>query len=533
MILRKPYAFLIKNFKLIHIVLSALMIYTLYQTNQIRIFLSNYISSLQSVVGTDLTNTYFSSLMYLFPFIVIVLSIVIINLMKVKNKPIFYYIFTIIVSICIVIMYSITHGTLLDMQAHIVDIRIIKLIRDFIVILLIIQAINTVLTLIRATGFDIKKFNFTEDLAELEITDVDNEEFEFEVNVDMDKIQRKVNRRKRYLGYIYKENKLTIQIISGILGSVLFFVILLNITIYNKKYTQNVAFSTDEFIITINNGYITNKDNRGNILLNGKKLVVLDMTVRTMGNKDKTFNLSKLELVIGNNKYYHTYVYRDKLLDLGTAYYNDIINKTNTRYLMVYEVPDSLATKKMTFKYLNSFSNKIGKVNAKTIDVKLDLRNLDVVKQELNYNIGDTIDFKDSVFKNSNLLISNAEISDSFKLKYKTCIDECYEMIEYAKPSIYNTYDKTLIKLNSVLNIGDKASQNIDELFKLISMYGEINYTISGSNEVDKTIIKQVKLNRVKEDNTYYIEALKEIENADNVILKLKIRDMVYNYIVK
>ena len=533
MILRKPYAFLIKNFKLIHIILSVLMIYTLYQTNQIRIFFSNYISSLQSVVGTSLTDTYFNSLMYLFPFLVIVLSIIIINLMKVKSKPIFYYIFTIIVSIIIVVMYSITHGVLMDMQAHVVDIRTIKLVRDFIFMLLIVQSINTVLTVVRATGFDIKKFNFTEDLAELEITDVDNEEFEFEVNVDMDKIQRKVNRRKRYLGYIYKENKLTIQIISGIAGIILFFIVLLNVTIYNKKYTQNVAFSTDEFIITVNNAYVTNKDNKGNVLLNDKKLVVLDMTVRTLGNKEKTFNLSKLELVIGKNKYYHTYVYRDKLLDLGNAYYNETINKNNSRYLIIYEIPDGLSNKKMTFKYLNSFSYKIGKVSAKTIDVKLDLRNLDKVKKEIDYKTGDTIDFKESILKNSNLLINNSEISDSFRLKYKICTDECYEMIEYAKPSIYNTYDKTLIKLNSTFNIGDKASPNIGDLFKLISMYGEINYTISGVNKVDKTITKQVTLNKVKEDNIYYIETLKEVENADSVILKLKIRDMVYNYIVK
>ena len=41
MILRKPYALLMKNFKLIHALLTALLGFVMYQTNDIYTFLKN------------------------------------------------------------------------------------------------------------------------------------------------------------------------------------------------------------------------------------------------------------------------------------------------------------------------------------------------------------------------------------------------------------------------------------------------------------------------------------------------------------
>ena len=45
MILRKPYAFLIRHFKLIHLILTVLLAYILYKTNKLLSFFNQYLSS--------------------------------------------------------------------------------------------------------------------------------------------------------------------------------------------------------------------------------------------------------------------------------------------------------------------------------------------------------------------------------------------------------------------------------------------------------------------------------------------------------
>ena len=139
MLLRKPYAFLIKHFRIIHIILSAMMIYLVIRTNSIRVFLNEYIINQTSTVGLSLTDNYINTLMYIFPFLIIVLSIIIIALMHQKNKPIMFYIVNILLSLIIVVMYSICFSALTDMQGQLVDLRVSKALRDFIVILLLVQ----------------------------------------------------------------------------------------------------------------------------------------------------------------------------------------------------------------------------------------------------------------------------------------------------------------------------------------------------------------------------------------------------------
>ena len=61
-------------------------------------------------------------------------------------------------------------------------------------------------------------------------------------------------------------------------------------------------------------------------------------------------------------------------------------------------------------------------------------------------------------------------------------------------------------------------------------MYGYFKYEIDGVEKTDKTILKNVESLRVDEIDTYYIEILKEIENAEHLSIVLEIRDYVYIY---
>ena len=73
MILRKPYAFLIKNFRIIHFVLTFLMIYVVYKYNNIAKFIQNYIDN---IANTQVATSYVGLLTFLAVILIIGINII-------------------------------------------------------------------------------------------------------------------------------------------------------------------------------------------------------------------------------------------------------------------------------------------------------------------------------------------------------------------------------------------------------------------------------------------------------------------------
>ena len=65
MILRKPYAILIKNFKLIHFIMALMMGFLFYKTSSILSFLNDYLSSVATTIIHEVTSSLFSPLFVL------------------------------------------------------------------------------------------------------------------------------------------------------------------------------------------------------------------------------------------------------------------------------------------------------------------------------------------------------------------------------------------------------------------------------------------------------------------------------------
>ena len=190
MVLRKPYAFLIKHFKLLHIILTALISYSIYKTNLIIHFYNEYINSSQVIIGSNVQVSLFNFFIFFAPFLVILFAMILFAVMYNKKKPFIFYIILIIVNIISIAIYGITYSNILSMQNNIVNVRTASFIRDLLYINLILQTVIIVISTIRATGFEIKKFDFVRDLQDLKIEVKDNEEFEVDVNFDTDRFNR-------------------------------------------------------------------------------------------------------------------------------------------------------------------------------------------------------------------------------------------------------------------------------------------------------------------------------------------------------
>ena len=535
MIVRKPYAFLIKHFKFIHLIMTIIICYLIYRTSILLNFFNEYVGGYTNVVGQDLTGNLFNFLMFFLPFLLMIISIIILSVMVLKKKPMVQYIINIITSFLIFIIYNSAFATLQTMEFKLVDIRVARLSRDFLILILIFQISMLILNFIRTTGFDIKKFNFGQDLEELEIQAEDNEEVEVEFNLDTNRVRRKLNKKIRFSKYVYIENKFLIDIFVLLTVSIISFLTYYNFGILNKTYKQSTAFSTTEFIMQIENAFVTNKDYKGNIIDKNSKFIVLQLKIRKNSSLKKYLKTVRAELIVNDKKYYHSYTYNEKFLDLGITYNNQEINKEFDKYILIYEIPKSINIKKVKFNYVDSLTGNKG-LNPKYIKVNLDTYNLDATTHKKSYVLGDEINFKNSIFKESSLIINTFDIQNKYIEQYNFCakVNECYESIEYVKPNIANTYNKTLIKINGTFNLDQKVVINkYLNLYNFIDFSSKIVYKIEGIVKTHDLNLVQIKPIKAVKENTYYIEVLEEVKNATDIAIVFNVRDYNYTYYLK
>lgn len=131
MILRKPYAILIKNFKLIHVILTGLMLYILYKTWGIMDFFTDYFNNGESIVGQDIASNLINFRLYFFAVIIIAGLITVLVLMYLKEKPITYYIYSIATYIFVIVIFVLTKNTVVTMEGQLVSARVARAMSDF------------------------------------------------------------------------------------------------------------------------------------------------------------------------------------------------------------------------------------------------------------------------------------------------------------------------------------------------------------------------------------------------------------------
>lgn len=528
MILRKPYAILIKNFKLIHVILSAMMVYLFYRTNSILRFLNEYIGSSQIKIGDTILDELFGPIFIILVVFIVLLTLIIMGLLAFKKKPIKFYIYNIAVYIFSTIVYIIAFYIIQKLQYGLLDVKTLKLLQDFTLVTLLFQITTIIITIVRATGFNIKNFNFEQDLEHLEIAETDNEEFEVNVDLDTDKLLRRIKKKLRYAKYIYVENRLFINILIGITVSVMAIVIYFNTDVYSKTYSKSESFKTVRFILGTNDSYRTKYLNRTKTIDDGYELVVVRINVKRIYSKKIGLNTGRFILYANKNLYYHTIEYKDYLKDLGETYINNnISNDKFDNYILVFKVKENDISNKMILKYTD-FTNDDVKINVSPI-------NLNNKKEESSSSLGNELVFKNSIFKNTKLKIDSYEFGDSFKIDYNYCTStDCYASAEYVNVSATDNYNKTLLKIVGTFSYDETLPIIKNKsMYKFINNYAVIKYKENGTMKTSLTELKEVKPKKTSIDNTYFIEVSNKIKESENIVLEFNIRNKIYSYTIK
>ncbi len=526
MILRKPYAFLIKNFKLFHVLLVILMSYLLYKTNIVLKFFNEYLASSQLMQGQDFSSTTFNIWMFIVPFLIIIFLIVLLSVLFAKKKPFLFYLINIGVFIAVIIFYTLSLSMIEILEVQLIETKTIRFMHDMLLLLMVFQIISLVLTAIRATGFDIKKFDFGQDLEDLQIDSADSEEFEVSLDLDTAKLKRGIRRNIRYAKYIYLENKFLINMISLIVVAIVIFVVYLNINIYNKSYNEKQAFMATDFTMMVNKSMVTNRNYKAINISKDNSLVVVELKIKRNYNKQIALVPINVPLVIGSHKFYYTNKYRDALVDLGTTYSKTIIDKNFENILLAYEIPKDFVDMKMSVRYIDKINYTSRGINPRYVTINIKPIKIDQNETSKPIEASIKTNFDQNLFPNASMLIDKVSINDMFSEKYNLCItNKCFKSTEYIKPKLNTNYDKIVLKVEGEL----ENTGNIKDMYDLITNYAYLSY--QDTNRLIKVTdpITSLRTVNINKKNEYYFE-IRDISKHKNIKLNIKLRNITYTY---
>ena len=360
MILRRPYAFLIKHFRLIHLILFMLFAYITYKANGMLSFFKEYISYNGNI--EVIAAEYISYLIFVSFILIVVISLVIYFLMRYKKKPKVFYVILIVISIVSCILFVYLYGNIKVLETSIMSAKNIRLLRDVSRFNFWMLFIISVPVLIRGLGFDIKKFNFTKDLHDLKLEEQDSEEVEVNVELSSDDVARTGRKMVRELKYYYVENKFFINIILGVIGVILIMMFPFNKFVINRDLNEGEIFSTNKFNIKVNDSYISERKR----ISKDNSYVILKIEVKGKTSKYK-LNLDKFVLEGKNNNYVPSLKYYYYFTDLGVGYNNSILDTEEYKeYLLIYNIKNEDKDSKFKLNYIVN-GRKI-KLNPEVID---------------------------------------------------------------------------------------------------------------------------------------------------------------------
>ena len=528
MILKKPYAFFIKNFKLFHFIIFAFASILLYRTAIIYNFMKEYNISNPNVIGKDLTSSLFSPWLYILIILIIIVNIVIIYILIRKEKPFMYYIINITLYITVLVVYIVSHSVIHNMQEILIAARTTLAIRDITNLARMLQTISVIFYLVRATGFDIKKFDFVRDLQGLDISEEDSEEIEVALEFEKNVAIRNIKKNIRNIRYYYKENKFIVNIIILILIGITCLGIYLRINKYNKIYKENEFFNVSTFTIGVKESNIVTKNYKNEkIVSDDYALVAVKISARS--TIDTPLQTGRAQLIINKLKYNYIDSYKTSLIDLGNVYNNENITADLADYILVYQIPKTEIDSKMIFTYVDNIKQQRGKTKINAFNVKLEPNKLDEQNQQEHKNELNN----EFTLKNYKINLISYEAQDKFINTYNKCITntECYDLKEIIVPSI-REQAKAILKIEGTFEY-DENIGNISTLYSFIEKYGSIKYTYNGQEYIETNDFKELEPNKTKQNNTLYIEVNKEIVNSEKIELIFTIRNNIYKYILR
>ena len=515
MIIRKPYAFLIKNFRKVHIVLLVLSLFVMYKLLRLSGFVNNFMNLGTYDFYNEPVSKYITVFLYLSIFLLIVGSLALLILLKRKDKPWRIYLVPVIEYIFLLLILGMI-SSFFNGYTNEVATTDIRLSRDLLVMLLVSNFVSVGIFLMRSIGMDINKFSFSTDQEFLEMSEEDREEVELRFKFDKYIFVRKFNKLVRNSKYFYFEHKLVCNISLGVVGALLLFGMFRFAFITNRSYREGQTYKADGYTIKVNKSYFTDKDGKGEVISKDSNFVIVNLTI-TNEYKKRLLKLENFHLKSGVSDFVsERKTYEKEFSDLGSTYDSTKELKTGetVNFIIIFKVDKKIKQKAFILCYQenNGFLRKI----------KLNINDISKITKEKELILGEDfeINYRN---KKEKVSLDKYEFLKSASYMTRRCTDEdCYnEKEEYTAPE-----GKIILKI-------DFASENFEgkEMVDFSRDYGKIIYI--DNSKMEQSV--EIKYPFPKKALGKYIYALvpEEVAKAEKLGIIYVVRNEKYTYRLK
>lgn len=532
MILKKPYAFLIRHFKLTHMIMCVFLVYIAYKCNDLLYYFTQYINAGYYIKIGDVVSEYINAYLYISLFIALAIDLSILVLLHVKEKNNTIYGIVFVTYIIVTALVINGHLNLLNMQLEIIDFKKVRLFKDVLFVSMFVQYATIIFMLIRGLGFNVKKFNFEDELEKIEISSSDNAEFEFTVELNTNTFARKLRKQRRHLKYFFVEHKRLLILIGVLIVLLSTSIAFINIGTNKFTYKENITIKINRNTIVVNNSYITNKSYNKTIISKDYTYLIVNFDVKNTSEGTNSLDADRFSLIIGNKIYQPSKNEIDSFFDFGEVYNGEKLKPNVAKnYILIFKIPNKeINSKKYIFRY-SAIQNKNNQNTNKDFNIKLDPK-LESVEQEIDTKkIGEVLNLELSILGETKIKINTFEIENSFNSTYDYCINKlCTKMTTKIIPNNLMNGVRTVLKLNTEVNYDKKiTSKEILNKSELISNISEITYVYDGKTYTDKAIANLTP-NELSSGNDIYLEVDSKIKTATQILLKLNIRGNIYTY---
>ncbi len=518
MILRKPYAFLIKNFKKINILLLALVGFVLWKDLSLYGFIKDYASTGIYNTMLDSIQNYINIFEYLSFILIFLICGILAYLLKYKNKPYFMYIFILILDIITFILFIYAKYYFTITVTGEFKLASVLVVRDLIFISTLPYYPILFLLTIRSIGLDLKKFGFGEDKEFIQIGEEDREEVEVAVSFDKDKFVRQVKNKIRLAKYFFLEHKLSLSIIFGIILLIGVFNLYTYTFVQNKVYKLGQTFTKNGYDITINNTYITDRDYTGNTINDNMTYMIVEATIKNNINSKRIFDPSKMYLYVDNYYYLPSDRFNNYFVDMGTLYTKDrkIAANSSMKLLFIYEIkkPNDNSNFLLTYQTTN-IHKRATRISIRVVDIsRFITKGTSKLDSDITVPINENKEWKFS--------ISNYQITDSLTYRYGEC--NTSGTCPIYENTVNSPSGKTILTFRF-----DTDSDTKNNFLAFLKKYGKVRYTVNGEEKEEK-VRYAVSTYR---GNYGYLVVSSDIKNATSISLVFTVRSYQYFYNIK
>ena len=505
MVFKNPIIFLMKNYKLLHFILTIITIFLIIHSMALLNLFSDYLSNGWFRNDINLINKYLPISYYILMTLIILVFLILILIFRKGKLSIKFYMFSILAILYIIITSFVHKDILLVITDKVVETSLIKLNRDLILISLTFEGLIILYSIFKIFGFDVKKIEFNEK-ENLKFTG--DKELEFRVTFDKNSLMENFNSRKfNFISWLRENKKSIIVVITIIFIGMTFFTI--NILTSKKNKIDTLYYSN--MSIKVNKSYTTKYDKNGNLLTEpGYYYLIVDVNMNTYST-NKNFKYKELELVF--NKDIYTPIYDSKMGDIGKVYNGEILKSgIDNNFIVVYKVNND----RNAAKFRISSSKDV---------VDLNPINLDIEKEEYEFLSEMENVFVDNIYKGQTLKIYSFDFVEYHMIKERVCVGSyCDNMLIKRYADVLNSYKffQLGIEYDMVIDIVSLLNTNA-YLRSYEHVGGEYNYY---DLIFDFSLIEK---NRGK----LYFNVKKNIEEKKHIDLVLNTREKIYVWKLK